>query len=183
MVKSSTLTKGLKLALALMVAAPLVMATDAEAQRKKRSRSAPKAAKTVKRAKVESWQDAIKKLYPSANPQSDVDKAKSSLYRDPGKAIGLPKNPIIHPTSPTAPAVAPVTLDPALSALDSDGNGSISRKEYLQGRTRIMSPGVRTNRLSQRQAQRLKSQFRRTDLNRDGVVTAEELQASGGGRF
>jgi len=189
MVLSSTLKKALKLSLALMIAAPLVMATDALAQRTKRPPYLSNAAKKlrkpakIKPVKTESWQKAIDKLYRPANPQIGINKANSTLFRDPGKALGLQSNAISRPTAPNAPVVAPVTLDPAVSHLDINGDGSISRGEYFQGRARLSNLGVKSDRTNQRWKQRLDSQFRRTDLNRDGKVTPEELQSSGGARF
>ena len=177
MVLSSTLKKALKLSLALMVAAPLAMATGALAQKNKRSPYSPK------RATIEPWQKALDKYYRPINPQSDLDRAKRSLILDFGKKLGLPSHGIRRPTRPNAPVVAPVTLDPVVSHLDIDGDGSISRSEYFQGRSRLSNLGVKTDRNNRRWTQRLGSQFRQTDLNGDGKVTPEELQSRGSGRF
>ena len=177
MVLSSTLTKALKLSLALMVAAPLAMATGALAQQTKRSPYLPKPYKNVP------WQKALENYYRPINPQRDIDRAKRTLFRDPGKKLGLPSHGISRPKAPNAPVVAPVTLDPVVSHLDIDGDGSISRSEYFQGRSRQSNLGVKTNRNNQRRTQRLGSQFRQTDLNGDGKVTAAELQSRGSGRF
>ena len=68
MVLSSTLTKALKLSLALMVAAPL--ATGAWAQQTKRNPLLPNP------DRIAPWQKALDKLYRPANPQDDLDKAK-----------------------------------------------------------------------------------------------------------
>jgi hypothetical protein len=67
--------------------------------------------------------------------------------------------------------------------LDIDRNGSISRREYLIGRTR----GGRVSRFSparQRHHQRrLESRFRAADQNRDGRITADELRGVRDPRF
>ncbi|MDA1311026.1 MAG: EF-hand domain-containing protein [Proteobacteria bacterium] len=177
MVLSSLLTKALKLSLALTVAAPLALATGALAQQTKRSPLVPEPYKNVP------WQKALDKLYRPANPQSDLDKAKRTLFRDPGRKLGLPSHGIKRPTEPNAPVVAPVTLDPAVSHLDSDGDGAISQSEYFQGRSRQSNIGIKTNRNDQRRTERLRSQFRRTDSNGDGKVSPDELKARGTGRF
>ena len=106
MMSSSALTKALKLSLALMIAAPLVMATDALAQRTKRSASLSKAYK--KAYKNVPWQMTLDKYYRPIDPQSDIKKAKRTLLRDPGKLLGLPSHGIRRPTAPKAPFVAPV---------------------------------------------------------------------------
>ena len=177
MVFSSAFTKTLKLSFVLMVAAPLAMATGAAAQEIKRSPLLPK----VDRAAP--WQKALEKLYRPVNPQKDLDRAKSSIFDDPAKKLGLPSHGIDRPSAPDAPVVAPVTLDPAVSHLDVDGDGLVSRKEYIQGRSRLSKYGVKTNRNSQRRNQRLQSQFRKADSNRDGKVSPLELQSVGQGRF
>ena len=136
MVLSSTLTKALKLSLALMVAAPL--ATGALAQQTKRSPYLPKPYKNVP------WQKALEKYYRPINPQREIDRARRTLFRDPAKNLGLPSHGIRRPRAPNAPVVAPVTLDPVVSHLDIDGDGSISRSEYFQGRSRQSNLGVKT---------------------------------------
>jgi hypothetical protein len=178
MVLSSTFTKALKLSLALMVAAPLVMATGALAQQTKRSPYLPKP------AKIKPWQKKLDRTYRPRNQRRRLNRAKRSLNRDFGKQLGLPSHAKINqPKGPNAPVVAPVTLDPVVSHLDIDRDGSISRSEYLQGRSRLSNFGVKTNRNNQRQTKRLASQFRRADSNRDGKVSAQELQSYGSGRF
>jgi hypothetical protein len=175
---SSTVNYVLKLCLALMIAAPLALATGAQAQQTKRSAYLPKP------AKVKPWQKRLDRLYRSRNPQRRLSKARRSLNRDFGKQLGLPSHARINqPKGPNAPVVAPVTLDPVVSHLDLDGDGSISRNEYFQGRSRLSNFGVKTNRNNQRRVRRLTSQFRRTDSNGDGIVSPSELRSRGGGRF
>jgi hypothetical protein len=174
MLLSSILKLSLKLSLAILIILPLVMATEAVSQQTKRHANLPK---------NQPWQKALEQLYPPNNSQSELDRAKGVLYRDPGRVIGLPSNAIRRPTSPSAPVVAPVTLAPSVSRLDTNRDGAISRSEYIQGRSRQTNFGFKANRLSQRHSKRLSSQFRDTDLNRDGKVTAQELQTRGSGRF
>jgi len=90
---------------------------------------------------------------------------------------------IKQPRGPNAPVVATVTLDPVVPRLDIDGDGSVSRNEYFQGRSRQSNPGVKTSRNYQRRTQRLNSYFRLTDSNGDGRVAPGELQARGRDRF
>ena len=177
MVLSSVFRNALRLSLVLTMAGLLVTANDAWAQRSDRGYSLPRP------AKVKPWQKRIDRYYRRINPdpQRRLKKAERKLYGDPGKLLGLPSNPKLKGKGgPKASASAPLGLDPDVANLDSDGDGSISRSEYLQGRSRLMSLNSRVN---GRQRQRLESQFRHTDLNRDGKVTPDELRYRGTGRF
>ena len=169
----SAVTKALTLSLALAVAAPLVIIDSANAQKPRRHANIPKLP----------WQKALENLNRRSNPQSDLERAKRSLYSDPARALGLPANRVFRPPQPDAAAGVAPTLGPAVSRLDTNRDGAISRTEYLQGRSRLPNLGVRSNRLNQRWNRRLQSQFRRTDTNRDGKVSAQELQARGNARF
>ena len=174
MLLSTALKLSLKLSLAVAIALPLAITTEAQAQQTRRHSDLPK---------NQAWQKALEQLYPPTNSQSELDRARGVLYRDPGRVIGLPSNAIRRPTRPNAPVVAPVTLAPSVARLDANRDGSISRSEYIQGRSRLPNLGGKSNRLNQRYSRRLSSQFSRTDLNGDGKVTAQELQSRGSGRF
>ena len=178
MVLSSTLKKAPKVVLALMVAVPLAMATGASAQQTKRSPNSPKP------AKIKPWQKKLDKYFQPRLKQSRLERAQRSLKRDFGKQLGLPAHAKTHQLKgPNAPVVASPTLDPVVSNLDIDGDGSISRDEYFQGRSRLSNLGVKTDRNNQRRTKRLNSNFRRTDTNGDGRVSPDELQARGSARF
>lgn len=178
MVSSSPLTKALKFSLAVLIAVPLAMATGASAQQTKRSPHLPKP------AKIKPWQKKLNKSFRPTNPRRRLERARRGLRRDYGKSIGLPAHAKIRQTTaPHSTGATPVTLDPVVSHLDIDGDGSISRNEYFQGRSRLSNLGVKTGRNKNRRSRRLASQFRRTDLNGDGRVTPEELQSRGAGRF
>ena len=174
---SSAVKLALKLSLALMVAAPLVMATDASAQRTKRNSKVTKANNKV--YKNVPWQKTLDRYFRPANPQIEIDKAKNTVFHDQGAVLGLPSNRITQPNRPNAPVVAPVTLAPVVSHLDIDGDGAISQSEYFQGRSRLSNLGVKSGRNDQRRTQRLQSQFRNADSNRDGKVSPLELQSVG----
>lgn len=176
MVLSSNFSKALKLTFAVMIAVPLVT-TALSAQDINRGSGLSKTDEATP------WRKPIDKLYRPVNPQSELDRAKRVIFGDPAKKVGLPSHGIQRPKAPNTPSVEPVTLDPAVSHLDKDGDGSVSQNEYFQGRARLTSPGIRGNRSRQRRDQRLKSQFRRTDLDGDGKVTPDELNARGSGRF
>lgn len=176
MVLPLPITRALKLSFAVVIVAPL-LATATSAQQIDRRPSLPKADDGA------AWRKPVDKLYRPANPQNDIDRAKRVIFGDPAKKIGLPSHGINRPKAPEAPVVEPVTLDPAVSHLDRDGDGSVSQSEYLQGRSRLTSPGIKGDRARQRRAQRLRSQFRSTDLNGDGKVSPEEMQLRGSGRF
>jgi len=107
-----------------------------------------------------------------------------ALFSKPRKALGLPSHARIkQPRGPNAPVVAPVTLNPVVSHLDIDGDGSFSRNKYFQGRSRQSNLGVKPSRNYQRRTQRLNSNFRRTNSDGDGRLAPEDLQVCGRGRF
>lgn len=177
MLLSSAFKNALKLSLALTVAGLLAAANDAQAQRSRSGASLPRP------AKIKPWQERVdryfRRMHP--DPRRHLKKAERTLYRDPGKALGLPSNPKLNGKGgPKASGSATTGLNPAVANLDTNGDGSISRSEYLQGRSRLSSLNRRVN---EHQRQRLKSQFRHTDLNRDGKVTPDELRYRGTGRF
>ena len=173
----SILSKAIRLSLASLIVGSLAMATGALAQQTKRSPYLPKP------AKIKPWQQNLDRTYRPPNTQRRLNKAKRSLYRDPGKALGLPSHARTRGPGGTNAAAVPLTLDPVVSHLDTDGDGAISRGEYFQGRSRLSNLGAKTGRNNQRRTRRLSSQFGRTDLNGDGKVTPDELQYRGNGRF
>lgn len=177
MMLPSTLAKAIKLSIAVTVAGSVLAATGAFAQNSKRIPRMPQQYRNLP------WQDTLEKHYRAANPQSEIDKARSTLFRDPTRVLGLPSNEVNRQRPSNAPSAAPAAQDPAMAQLDVNGDGAISRSEYFQGRSRSTSLGYRSGTANQRQNQRLRSQFRDTDFNRDGKVTPDELQARGVGRF
>ena len=177
MMLPSALIKALKLSIAVLVAGSVLAANDAFAQKSKRIPRMPAQYRNLP------WQDTLEKHYRAANPQTEIDKARSTLFRDPTRVLGLPSNEINQQKPSKTPSATPGAQDPALVQLDANGDGAISRSEYFQGRSRPTNLGYRSETAKQFQDQRLRSQFRDTDFNRDGKVTADELAARGGGRF
>ncbi len=128
------------------------------------------------------WEKRLDRFYSRGNPQQDTNRATKRLYDDPLRKLGEPENKLPGPN--TAPGAAPpATLQRGVVELDRDNNGSISREEYFRGRTPFMTPQDRVSNRGRRMMDRLDSQFRNADRNRDGKVTAEELQQGGGRRF
>jgi hypothetical protein len=125
------------------------------------------------------WDDKVKRFYSRGDPQQEIDRARRRLYDDPLHRLGVPENRFEDPHAPDAPRTAPPAFDPGVSRLDNDRDGAISREEYFQGRTRLITPGFRGEQRQRRHQERLDSRFRDADRNRDGKITAEELQRSG----
>jgi len=135
-------------------------------------------------AKLRPWEERLRKFYNQGNPQEEVDRATKRLYEDPLHRLGEPENRALDPNTPQGTAnVPPLTLQPGVLELDRDNDGSVSREEYFLGRGRSMSPQDRYGSRGRRIMERLDSQFRNVDRNRDGKVTPEELRQNGGGRF
>ena len=132
--------------------------------------------------KLRPWEQRIDRFYNQGNPQTETDKATGRIYDDPMRRLGLPENRIFEQNAPETTS-APPTLQPGVVEMDRDKNGAISREEYFQGRGRFMTPQQRGSSRGRRAVNRLDSQFRNADRNRDGIVTPEELEQSGGGRF
>ena len=127
------------------------------------------------------WDDKVKRFFSRGDPQQEIDRATRGLYDDPLHRLGVPENRLEDPHAPDAPPPAPPAFDPGVSRLDGDRDGAISREEYFQGRTRLITPGSRSEQRHRRHQERLDSRFRDADRNRDGKITPEELQR--GGRF
>ena len=170
------ISRALKLPLTVLIVVPLVV-TGVSGQQIDRRPSLPRADDGA------AWRKPLDKLHRPANPQSEIDRAKRAIFGDPSKKLGLPSHGLRRQKAPDEPAAERLTLDPSVSHLDRDGDGSVSQSEYYQGRSRLTSPGIKGDRARERRAQRLRSQFRRTDLNGDGKVSPEEMQLRGSGRF
>ena len=103
----------------------------------------------------------------------------------------LRRNPIAELGLPTKQSAlrqeAPQTVEPTFSlstaGYDRDGDGVVTRKEYLSSQRRRFGPGGGSARRYQRSMNRLNSQFRNADIVRDGKVTAKELNSLPGTRF
>ena len=83
------------------------------------------------------------------------------------------------PKSDDQPKAAPPRYE-AYRWLDSDRDGFISRQEYFSGRSSVTFAGQARRRAALR---RLDSRFRDADRNRDGRVSAGELEGLGNARF
>ena len=112
------------------------------------------------------------------NPAQD---ALRKLRRNPLAKLGLPTN------QSALRQEAPQTVEPTFSlstaGYDRDGDGVVTRKEYLSSQRRRFGPGGGLARRYQRSVNRLNSQFRNADIVRDGKVTAKELNSLPGTRF
>jgi len=78
----------------------------------------------------------------------------------------LASQPIATPGQPTAATAATSPADAAFAAWDADRDGTLSRKEFRAGWTRLLREGARQS--------RLRRQFEAVDADHDGAVGAGE---------
>ena len=126
------------------------------------------------------WDDRVKRFYGRGDTQQEIDGATRRLYDDPLRKYGVPENRRGDPRAPDSASTAP-GFDYGVRRLDDNRDGAISRQEYFQGRARMVAPGLQGNERLRRQQERLNSQFRDADRNRDGKITPDELRR--GSRF
>jgi hypothetical protein len=140
------------------------------------------------------WERELGKFYQRqrlpASPGASVGRTFEQLNRDPlakinrdplarlgfGGHVKLPQAPV----APTAPAPA---FDPGVARLDTNNDGAVSREEYVRGNDRQFGTGGAGSARQRLYRERLSSQFGNADLNRDGMVSPEELQGIPGTRF
>jgi len=150
-------------------------------------------------AAVPSWERSLQQYYdrermarqratdPLAGLRtSALDRRQAMLrrfYGDPSRALGLPANPQLPGSETDDPAVAPPAFAPTVSLLDIDGDGAVSRQEYFNARARFIPLGPQSFARSRRASQRLASQFRALDVNKDGRVTPDETAPYPDARF
>lgn len=117
----------------------------------------------------------------SADPMKKQDDAIRRALSDPALRAGLPPNPRFAPP----PATAPTTprFPEQYQALDRNGDGRITRDEYMRSRERVPPASFTTGTRERIMQERLNSQFRETDQNGDGVITPNELQNNVNPRF
>lgn len=140
------------------------------------------------------WERKLGRFYrrqkSSALPGISVDRAFEKLNRDPMAKIN--RDPLArlgfgrHVTLPGAPKAAESsvpTFDPGVSRLDADGDGLVSRDEYIRGNERGFAIGGANPTRQRVYRQKLKSRFGYADQNRDGKVSPEELRSLPGARF
>ncbi len=100
------------------------------------------------------------------------------------RSLGMPTQPKLDITQDAAPLPEPPGLSQTvLPRLDANRDGQVSQQEYRFGRDRPGVAGERGTLNHLRRTQRLNSRFRAADRNRDGRLSAPEIDAMKGRRF
>lgn len=133
------------------------------------------------------WERDLKKYYQRRDriirgPAASTPRRAKKPAFDPYKVLGITRNRPVGLDPQQSLPEDPV-FDPYVAGLDANGDSAVSKAEYFRKRLRF---GAASNRLpgrNRRHIMRLDQQFRSADLNRDGKITADELQLSGQSRF
>jgi hypothetical protein len=136
---------------------------------------------------VQPWERDLQKFYNRDRKvlqprlRNPAQEALRKLRRDPLAKLGLPTNQGV--LRQETPKIVEPTFSPFAAGHDRDGDGAVTREEYFSSQRRHFAPvgGSATRR--QRALNRLNSQFRNADIDRDGKVTAKELNSLPGVRF
>ncbi len=133
------------------------------------------------------WDEQIKRFRERSrilgpDPQERLRLALRELNADPmlrlGYTANIPATPAIEAPQPVVPPVFEF-----YSEMDKDGDGNISRQEYIGARSRIVSAGPAGDTRRRSHMARLKSRFRGVDSNNDGRISPEELEGLRNLRF
>ena len=136
---------------------------------------------------VQPWERDLQKFYNQDRKvlqprlRNPAQEALRKLRRDPLARLGLPGNQA--PLPENAPANEEPVFSPFAADYDRNGDGAVTREEYFSKQRRQFGVGAGSASRQQRALRRLYSQFRNADIDRDGKVTAQELNSLPGVRF
>jgi hypothetical protein len=128
------------------------------------------------------WETDADKFFSRGIPkvENPIDKRINQGLRSPG----LQTQPQLDITKDAPPLPEPPGLSEViLPRLDTNRDGTVSQQEYLSGRQRRSVAGEQGTLSNVRRAQRLNSRFRAADQDRDGRLSATEIDAMKGRRF
>lgn len=177
----------LMLAGVLVIVAALLMPHSALAQQS--LWPAVSGANILGAPRVAPLDQALKRFYErerrlfQANPLLDTARMIRRLYRDPLRDLGFPENKAIKRSREALEPEFTLVLPAGISELDRNNDGVISRGEYIQGRNRHLAVGPNSRFRREMILRRYAANFRRADLDRDGVVSARELASAPEIRF
>jgi hypothetical protein len=118
-----------------------------------------------------------------ANPLLNSAKMIRRLYRDPLRDLGFPENKAIKRSLEALEPELTLVLPAGIAELDRDNNGTISRIEYIRGRNRHLAAGPDSGLKREMTLRRYAANFRRADIDGNGVVSAQELASAPEIRF
>jgi hypothetical protein len=120
----------------------------------------------------------------SATQQSGLQPRQTS-ETDPMRQLGLPPIRDLRQAPGKTPQPAEAPVYDGFDRLDRNGDGYVSRQEYLGARSHAPSIGLSPDagERFRRIDQSLNRRFRAADSDRDGRISAEESRAIGNRRF
>lgn len=155
---------------------------------KAKPRKAPRQPDFLRRGPVElPWEKEIRRFRQRAerlgpDPTERLRIALRKLNADPMLRLGYTGNVLAPPEAKAAePVVTPVFE--RYIGIDANGDGEISRPEYMRGNARFIAVGPRGDARRRAYTARLKSRFRGADRNNDGRITPQELEGLRNFRF
>jgi hypothetical protein len=156
---------------------------------KAKPRKAPRQPEFLRRGPLElPWEKEIRRFRQRAeglwgpDPKERLRIALRKLNADPMLRLGYTANVLALPEAKAPEPVVPPVFDRYVR-IDANGDGEISRQEYMRGNARFITVGPRGDARRRAYTLRLRSRFRGVDRNNDGRITPQELEGLQNLRF
>jgi hypothetical protein len=130
------------------------------------------------------WEKALRRFYEReklltpADPFARDERTVRGLYADPARKLGLPDQETPDALRPTVRPSETPALPGDIVGLDSNGDGAISEREYMEQRfrRRPVAPGPAAEARRRNIRGRVLSRFNGADIDGNGILSADELK-------